>query len=173
MNKTALSIALTLTLVFSLYLNVLLFTQNQTILQPKKDLTQFTGQFGNVQIITDTYGFSPPITMYQAIKTGLESDNWTASGLENMTIRVVLYHGAFENQPISNLPAGHSIEPFKEVTAPVTSYSPVQTENATYRYFWEITVDKTESLGVVHHPPMGLYMVDAQTAEILPHGNLY
>ncbi len=171
MNKTAVSIALTIALVCSVYLNIFFLTDNQTINQPRSDFLQFTHEFGNVQVISDTYGFTPPVTKYQALRSALESDNWAAADLQNMTVRVSLDYCQFQGDPMGGTNYGFQLN--REVTSPVDDYSPQTVNGTTYRYVWTITVDLTQNLGLSHHPPYGLYYVDAKTGELVPHGHLF
>lgn len=86
MNKSILAVVLVIVLAISVSLNVLLYLQNQTISKPNSDLALYNKEFGNVQVLSHSYDFSPPVTMYGAIKVGLESDGWNTTSLENMTV---------------------------------------------------------------------------------------
>jgi hypothetical protein len=55
------------------------------------------------------------------------------------------------------------------VTQPAIDYSPVQVNDTTYRYIWDIVVQG--NAGVLSIPPP-LYWVDAATGEIVPTGPL-
>jgi uncharacterized membrane protein len=156
---------------FSVSLNLLLYMQNQTLSKPNDDLVLFDKEFGGVLVLSRSCDFSPPVTMYKALKIGLESDDWNVTSLENMTARVSLDYCEFQNNPSNS--SGYGFQLSHEVTQPVEDYSPVQVNGTTYRYAWVITVDKTQNLGLVHTPPYALYYVDAQTAELIPHGPLY
>jgi hypothetical protein len=168
MNKSILAVVLVIVLAISVSLNVLLYLQNQTISKPNSDLALYNKEFGNVQVLSHSYDFSPPVTMYGAIKVGLESDGWNTTSLENMTVRVFFDYCEFHTNATSN-----GFQVLHAVMPPVDNYSPFQANNITYRYIWQIVVDKTEYLGIMHTPPYGLYLVDAQTGELIPHGPLY
>ncbi len=75
--------------------NVVLYLQGQNADPLSRDLKSFTDECGNAQIVSSSYGFTPPITMYYALKTDLENDGWKAVDLQNMTIHIVLCSGEF------------------------------------------------------------------------------
>jgi hypothetical protein len=122
-------------------------------------------EFGNVSVVSPSYNFSPPISMYRALRIALESDGWTASSLSDMTVSASLEYWEFW----SNSSSSGSVL-LHYVTQPPNDYSPVQVNGTTYRYIWDIVVEP--SVGARSIPPPGLYWVDAATAEIVPHGLL-
>jgi hypothetical protein len=122
-------------------------------------------EFGNVSVASPSYNFSPPISMYQALRIALESDGWTASSLNNMTVSASIEYWKFG----SNSSSSGSVL-LHYVTQRPNDYSPVQVNGTTYRYIWDIVVEP--SVGARSIPPPGLYWVDAATAEIVPHGLL-
>jgi len=150
---------------------LLFFVQNQQPNKTNEDLELFKQEFGNVAIISQNLNFSPPVNMYQALRYALESDNWTSSSLENMTIKVSLNYCEFVNR--TSDPIGWGFHNLYAVTQPINDYSPVQINSTTYRHIWMIYVDRTEMLNVPHTTPFALYYVDASTAEQIDHGPLY
>ncbi len=132
------------------------------------------------------YSFTPPITKYQAINTALASDNWTTSDLQKKTVyaslnRVLIYHNITVADEVAfttahNITLGLQVnsalnltfdgmQNLGEVTAQATNYQPVTDGNIYLRYIWSITVQKTEG---ITRPPLGYYMVDAATGELVP-----
>jgi hypothetical protein len=163
MNKIYAIIVLQI-IAYSVALNVYFFTQYQTIV-PSSDQVAFNSQFGSVLIVSPNYDFSPPITMYHALRIALESDDWNATSLQNMTVTVSLDYMEFTNSSTSS-----GFQVISTVTQPVRSYADVQVNSTTtYRYIWDIVVNRNQGISI---PPIGLYYVDAQTGGIIPHGNL-
>jgi hypothetical protein len=155
---------LAIILACSIETNVYFYTQYQSN-APSNGETAFKSEFGNVFIVSPNYSFSPPITMYRALKIGLESDQWNATSLMNMTVTV-----AFDYMEFSNSSTFSGNQFMHEVTQPVKSYADVQVNSTTtYRYIWSISVTPDNGITI---PPYGLYYVDAQTGQIIPHGIL-
>jgi hypothetical protein len=183
MNKRVLVIVLIAALAVSLFLNAALYYQNYSVNQQQKDFTVYYNEFGNVSLQSISYNFSPPVSIYRALKIALDSDDWNTTSLENMTVRVSLDYFKFTNDstiiknPYDNTTSGPSSgsEFLYSVTQPVKDYSAVTTKNATYsttyRYIWSIVVKQNS--GFITIPPPGLYWVDAATAEIIPTGPLF
>jgi cell division protein FtsB len=158
--------------IFQLTSNVTNLQNQVTDLQTQvnellKDFSLYNNEFGNVSVVSPSHIFSPPVSIYRALRIALESDGWTASSLSNMTVSASLEYREFW----SNDSSGGSGSVFlHDVTQPARDYSPVQVNGTTYRYVWDIVVE--ESVGVRSIPPPGLYWVDAATGEIVPHGPL-
>jgi hypothetical protein len=131
-----------------------------------KDFSLYNDEFGNVSVVSPSYNFSPPVSVYNALRTALESDGWTASSLSNMTVSASLEYREFW----SDSSGGFGCVFLHDVTQPARDYSPVQVNDTTYRYVWDIIVEP--SVGVRYIPPSGLYWVDAATGEIVQHGIL-
>jgi hypothetical protein len=131
-------------------------TQNAT------DFNSFFLEFGNVSVQGPNLDFSPPVDMYRALTIALESDNWNASSLSNMTVHVFLEYWEFWGNGGACL--------LHDVTQPAKDYSAVQVNGTTYRYIWDIEVEPSGNIWDI--PPPGLYWVDAATGEIVPHGIL-
>ncbi|MGA2386682.1 MAG: hypothetical protein ABSG33_09130 [Candidatus Bathyarchaeia archaeon] len=159
------TVALEIILACSVALNVYLYAQYQNA-APSSDEVAFRNEFANVLVTAPSYDFSPPITMYHALKIALESDGWNATSLQNMTVTVSLEYMQFTNSSDST---GFQI--INKVTQPPQSYADVQANSTTtYRYIWDITVNRSQGFFI---PPPGLYYVDAQTGDIIPHGPLF
>jgi heme/copper-type cytochrome/quinol oxidase subunit 2 len=146
--------------------------------------------YGSTPIVGWNYSFSPPIPMYRAIIIGLQSDEWNASSLENMTVHVSLDYYVFytnvsalyqlasqENltltgypNPDLNMTGGYGYELIHEVTAPVDDYRPQIFNGVSLRYVWSIVVQENSGMCI---PPPGCYLVDAATAELIPTGPLF
>jgi hypothetical protein len=157
-------IALAIILACSIAANVYFYTQYHSNAQSNAE-TAFKSEFGNVFIVSPNYIFSPPITMYRALQIGLESDQWNAASLINLTVTVALDYMEFSN---SSTFSGEQF--MHEVKQPVQSYADVQVNSTTtYRYIWSISVTPDQGITI---PPYGLYYVDAQTGQIIPHGIL-
>lgn len=97
MNKRILVIVLIAALAVSLFLNVALYYQNYSVNQQQKDFTVYYNEFGNVSLQSISYNFSPPVSIYRALKIALDSDDWNTTSLENMTVRVSLDYFKFTN----------------------------------------------------------------------------
>ncbi len=167
MNKIRyIVIALAIMLACSVASNVYFFTQIQSG-SPSAADAGFINEFGNVLIVSPNYSFSPPITMYHALKIALESDSWNATSLEKMVVTVSLQYMEFYNSSSS----GIGSQTIYEVTSLPASFSDLQMNSTTtYRYVWEIQVSGTQFFSI---PPPGFYLVDAQTGAILPHDPLF
>jgi hypothetical protein len=182
MDKGKLRSVLAAVLAVSICLNIVLFYQNQSVSQQQKDFTAYYSEFGNVSLQTISYNFSPPVSMYRALKIALESDGWNLTSLENMTVSASLEYREFWNDsiiiknPYDNTTSGpgQGVEFLHSVTQPAKDYSAVAVNNATYsttdRYIWDIVVKQNAGVTI---PPPGLYWIDAATAEIIPTGPLY
>jgi hypothetical protein len=129
--------------------------------QNTTDFNSFFLEFGNVSVQSPSLNFSPPVDMYRALTIALESDNWNASSLSNMTVGASLEYWEFSSNGACWL---------HDVTQPTEDYSPVQVNGTTYRYIWDIVVEPSGNIKGI--PPPGLYWVDAATGEIVPHGIL-
>jgi len=183
MDKGQLVSILAAVIAVSICLNVALYYQNYSVNQQKDDFNAFYHEFGNVSIQSISYNFSPPVSMYRALKIALENGGWNTTSLENMTVKVSLGYYEFWNSsitiksPYDNTTSGPSqgFGFLYSVTHPVDDYSAITVKNATYittyKYIWTITVEP--SSGGFFIPPPGLYWVDAATAEICPTGPLY
>jgi hypothetical protein len=166
MNKAAyFVIALEVILACSVALNVYFYTQYESA-KPNNDEVAFNKEFGKVLIVSPNYDFSPPITMYHALKIALESGDWNATSIENMTVTVSLDYMEFTNSSTSS-----GYQTLYEVTQPAQNYSDVQVNSTTtYRYIWSVEVNENQHMTI---PPYGLYYVDAQTGDIIPTGPLF
>ena len=171
MTKSKIIISLAVILGFLVVLFLLFFVQNQPYSKTDEDALLFKQEFGDITVLSQNLNFSPPVNMYQALRLALESDNWSSSSLENMTIKVSLNYCEFVNH--SSDPQRYGFHNLYAVTKPINDYSPVQINSTTYRNIWMIYVDKTESLDFPHTKPIALYFVDSSTAELIDHGSLY
>jgi hypothetical protein len=177
LNKKISVIVLAFTLVVSILLNVVLYFQNCGENQLKDDFDAYCSEFGTVTVKSISYNFSPPVSMYKALKISLEHGGWNTTSLENMTVSVSLNYRVFvvndtmENPSgVTTLIPGSGSHFLYSITQPVDDYSAVTVGNSTsyktYRYIWSIVV--THKSGVVGIPPPGYYWIDAETAEIIP-----
>lgn len=177
MNRNICIVFLVVVLIVSVFVNVFLYYQNYNENQLKDDFDAYYTEFGNVTVQTISYNFSPPVSMYRALKIALESDGWTTASLENMTVGVSLdYRQFWSNSTVTNSSGittmfpGSGSQLLYSITQHIDHSSSVtvgnSTSNTTYRYIWSIVV-KPKS-GGVYLPPPGLYWIDAATAEIIP-----
>jgi hypothetical protein len=184
MNKGQVVSILVAIIAVSICLNAALYYQNYSVNQQKSDFTAYYREFGNVSVQSISYNFSPPVSMYRALKIALENGGWNTTSLENMTVSISLEYCKFWNDssiiknPYDNTTSGpgSGFEDLYTVTHPVNGYSAVTVINnatytTTYRYIWYIVVKQNS--GIMSIPPPGLYFVDAATAEIIPTGPLY
>jgi hypothetical protein len=174
MDKGQLVSILAAVIAVSICLNVALYYQNYSVSQQKDDFTAYYNEFGNVSLQSISYNFSPPVSMYRALKIALENGGWNTTSLENMTVSVSLDYYEFTTENTTLGPSSGS-EYLYSVTQPVNNYSAVTVSNTTnsttYRYIWNIVVKQNS--GIWSIPPPGLYWVDAATAEIIPTGPLF
>jgi hypothetical protein len=133
-------------------------TQVSELLNQTVQFTLYYEEFGSVSVMSRSYNFSPPISMYDALRIALESGGWNASSLSNMGVRVSLCYMAYRSADNCST---------YDVTQPAKDYSPVQVNGTTYRYVWSITVESLAAWGR-EFPPPGYYYVDAATGEIVP-----
>jgi hypothetical protein len=166
MNKSSyFVIALEIILACSIAANVYFYTQYESV-KPSTDEIAFISEFENVLLVSPNYDFSPPITMYHALKIALESDGWNATSLENKTVTVSLDYMEFTNTSTST-----GFQTVMTVTQPPQSYADVFVNStATYRYIWDIEVNNNHGFFI---PLLGLYYIDAQTGGIIPTGPLF
>ena len=154
---------------------------NNTDKEAERDFNLFYEEYGDVSIQSRSYNFSPPVSMYHALRIALESDSWTNTSLRDVTVRVSLDYCVFwHNNTITKSPydnttigPGSGFEVLHEVTQPVDDYSPVQVNETTYRYIWAFVVIETDHPNLVTIPPLGLYWVDAATGELISPGVMY
>jgi hypothetical protein len=141
-------------------------TQVDELLNQTVQSNLYYDEFGNVSILSRSYDFSPPVSMYAALRTALESDEWNASSLSNKIVWVFLEYVEFIIAP--NF---FEFSPQYNVTQPAKDYSPVQVNGTTYRYIWDIIVYNNPIGFGQWYPLFGpTYRVDAATGEILPLG---
>jgi hypothetical protein len=144
-----------------------------------KDFSLYNAEFGSVSVVVPSLNFSPPVSMYYALRIALESDGWNESSLINDTVRVSLDYWEFIYSPISS-----GIQWLHAVTQPVKDYSPVEINSTygnswsttVYRYIWTIYVNENPFVNLVsvwQWHPLALYLVDAATGEIIPHGPIF
>ena len=112
-------------------------------------------EFGNVSFRNPNYNFSPPVSMYHALLIAL-SDGWNASSLSDRTVIASLQYANFSQS---------GWEVLHEVTQPVEDYSPVQVNDTTYRYVWDLSF-----VFLVRRGSFRYYFIDAATAEMVTHG---
>jgi cell division protein FtsB len=154
-------------------------TQVNELLNSTVQSSLYYDEFGSVSIMSRSYNFSPPVSMYTALRTALESDGWNESSLINDTVRVSLDYWEFIYSPISS-----GIQWLHAVTQPVKDYSPVEINSTygnswsttVYRYIWTIYVNENPFVNLVsvwQWHPLALYLVDAATGEIIPHGPIF
>jgi len=107
--------------------------------------------------------FCPPVSKLQAILISLEHGGWNSSNLGGMTVTASLEYMRFWATE-----GGSGGEVLHEVREPLSDYSPVVKSDATYRYVWYVIVRRAGPGRSI--PPLGLYIVDAATGEIVPWG---
>jgi len=177
MNRNICIVFLVVVLIVSVFVNVFLYYQNYNENQLKDDFDAYYTEFGNVTVQSISYNFSPPVSIYRALKIALEYGGWNETSLENMTVGISLDYRQFWSNSTVTTPEGFTTmfpgwgsHLVCSITQPVDDYSAVtvgnSTSNMTYRYIWSIVV--THKSGVVGIPPPGLYWIDAATAEIIP-----
>jgi hypothetical protein len=142
-------------------------TQVDELLNQTVQSSLYYDEFGSVSIVSRSYDFSPPVSMYDALRIALESDGWNASSLSDKMIRVSLQYIAFMNT------SGLSV--ISDLTQSAKDYSSVQVNGTTYRYVWTIYVVQSlyvpTGLGPGHL--FGIYYVDSASGEIVPHGQIF
>jgi len=192
MKFSAIVIVLMAIFVISISLNILLYVQNQNILQAHNQLltaynqlltayNQLNQSYSEMNktadelaikvyvlkeavVITPDPSFSPPVSMYKAIKITLDNHGWNVTTLKGMVVGAYLDYVHFWNKTDS-----WGSEVLKEITEPVADYSPLQNETGTYRYIWQVVVCRPDILGI---PPPDLCFIDASSGEIIPTGPL-
>ena len=126
----------------------------------KDGLSLYYREFKKVPVQDVNYSFSPPVSMYRALRIALISGGWNATSLEGLTVHIVLDYISFTKN--SSKIGGTRLN---LVTNPVADYTPFYVnENTTLRYVWTIDVNNSTMPDI--HPP-GYYLVDASTAEIV------
>ncbi len=147
-----------------------------------EDFNLFYEEFGGVSIQSRSYNFSPPVSIYRALRLALESDNWTSTSLTNVTVQAYLEYCMFwrSNTTITNSPYDNStitpssgFEVLYEVTQPVNDYSPAQSNETTYRYIWSFVVVQINPSNQATMSSLGHYWVDAATAELITPSAIY
>jgi hypothetical protein len=163
MNKT-LTVALITVLAFSVFLNAYLYIQNQNDLQTighTNQETNFYNEFGILPASNFAYPFSPPTSMYQALKTGLESEEWNKTSLTGMTVSADFVYAS----TATGYPNGTS-GIVRIVTTPHANYSSDGSVfGEFYQYAWAVTINNATN---PTNPPLGFILVDAQTGTLLP-----
>jgi hypothetical protein len=173
-NRAALVLGLVLVLAVSLFVGGFGYAFYLAKSSGRLDEVLFRQECGAVNVSSPVYNFSPPVPMYQALRTVLQSSRWTASSLSNMTISVSLDYTEFTNLTIiqgNNTGRSYEVHRIHEVTQPATSYLPVVEEienngTITYRYVWSISIRQS---GFPIFTP-ALYWVDVSNGEIVKTG---
>jgi hypothetical protein len=117
-------------------------------------------EFGNVSFQSPSYNFSPPVSMYRALRIALKSGGWNASSLSDRIVEARIEYVEFYSTPSQG-----GVETLHEVTQPVEDYSPVQVNNTTYRYVWDVCVVGAPGVKTI----TVCYLVDAATGEMILH----
>lgn len=117
-------------------------------------------EFGNVSFQSPSYNFSPPVSMYRALRIALKSGGWNASSLSDRTVSALIEYMKFWSNSSST-----GWETLHEVTEPVKDYSPVQVNDTTYRYVWAVCVVGAPGVKTI----TVCYLVDAATGEMVLH----
>jgi len=117
-------------------------------------------EFGNVSFQSPNYNFSPPVSMYRALRIALKSDGWNASSLSDRIVEARMEYVEFYSTPSQG-----GVETLHEVTQPVKDYSPVQVNHTTYRYVWDVCIVGAPDVKTITL----CYLVDAATGEMVAH----
>src|SRR5208283_4461186 len=109
----------------SVLLGVFLYYENFGVSQQ----SAFYEEFGHVSVQSINYNFSPPVSMYSALKIALLSGGWNSTSLEkNRTVSVSLNYFEFWSNS--------SFEILNPVAHSVNNYSPITVNDTTFRYIW-------------------------------------
>jgi hypothetical protein len=160
MKSKVFAIVLMLVLVASVFLNVFLYFQELKLNQENDDFSLYYREFKNTPAQDANYSFSPPNSMYRALRIALITGGWNATSLQGLKVHVVLDYISFTKN--SSEIGGTRLS---LVSNPVADYSPTYVnENTTLRYVWIINVNNSTMPAI--HPP-GYYLIDASTAEMV------
>lgn len=131
------------------------------------EVTEYYNQFGAVVPITHTTSsYAPPISMYQALITGLKSDNLNKTSLQGFTVTINLYPYATDANSTIGIGPGttpNNVNGFGNPPTPPTNYSDILLNGVIYRYVWDIQVQWVGTSST-----FDFVLVDASTGELVP-----
>jgi DNA-binding HxlR family transcriptional regulator len=127
----------------------------------------YYNEFGVIPATNVNSSFSPPVSMYRALQMALQAEGWNKTSLNGMTVGAYLMNS--ETATYSDANGNGTSMLFSYITNPPSDYSDVNGNGVIYRYVWQIIVRNST---VIQIPPPGFSLIDAATAEIIPHGFL-
>jgi hypothetical protein len=170
MNRRMLTAGLVAVLILSVFLNLYLFIQNQNGLRAESRISQevnFYNEFGTVPASNFAYPFSPPISMYQALQIGLESEGWNKTSLAGIVVSADFVYAWTGGDIFTPTKPGPSSGVENLVTSPPANYPHVPKPlGLEFEYAWEITVNNPAKPS---NQLLGFSLVDAQTGSLLPN----
>ena len=157
---------------------ITVFEYNQAI-SLRKENTFFNGvnpeaaayynsQFGSiVPTINVNSSFAPPISMYQALLIGLESQGYTKSLLQGMSISINLSPWYMIANSTSGTIQGGGYNVLLPMTIPPENYSDIYSNGVIYLYVWQIDIQRTDLMSLSNSVPPHQVLVDASTGAIV------
>ena len=126
----------------------------------------YYNEFGAVVPNTETNSsFAPPISMYQALIIGLQSDSWNKTFLQGFTVYINLMPWAIYANS-TNWVEPTNLNKYGVPLNPPANYSDFNENGTIFRYVWQIDIQKTGHIGI---PPYDLILIDASTGQIVPN----
>jgi len=157
---------------------IALFEYNQAI-SLRKENTFFNGvnpeaaayynsQFGSIVPTTNVNSsFAPPISIYQALLIGLESQGYTKTLLQGTSISINLLPWYLIANSTSGTIQGGGFNSQLTMTNPPENYSDIYSNGVIYLYVWEIDIQKTDLLSLSNSVVPQQVLVDASTGAIV------
>ena len=157
---------------------IAVFEYNQAI-GLKKENTFFNGlnpeaaayynsQFGSIVPSTNVNSsFAPPISMYQALLIGLESQGYTKTLLQGMSISINLSHWYMIANSTSGTMQGGGLNGLLPMTNPPENYSDIYSNGVIYLYVWQIDIQRTDLMSLSNSVLPQQILVDASTGSLV------
>jgi DNA-binding HxlR family transcriptional regulator len=152
---------------------VILHSENTFLNGANPEVAAYYNQFGDKAPITFTNSsVKPPISMYQALLTGLEADDWNKTSLQGFIIYCSLV--PWETTANHTGTVAEGAPPFNDsqvaeiLTSPPANYSDIYFNGTVYSYVWHIDIMNSKyTLGDIK--PWDVIVVDASTGQLLSH----
>ena len=157
---------------------IAVFEYNQAI-GLKKENTFFNGlnpeaaayynsQFGSIVPSTNVNSsFAPPISMYQALLIGLESQGYTKTLLQGMSISINLSHWYMIANSTSGTMQGGGLNGLLPMTNPPENYSDIYSNGVIYLYVWQIDIQRTDLMSLSNSVLPQQILVNASTGSLV------
>jgi DNA-binding HxlR family transcriptional regulator len=131
----------------------------------------YYNEFGVIPITNVNSSFAPPVSMYRALQTGLDSQGWNKTSLKGKS--VIAYLMSWELVTNNTAGAYPAYDTIGSVGPSLPeNYSNTYGNGVVYGYGWIIEVWNSVEMTAMNSEILGYSLVDATTGQILPTGPL-